>query len=66
MATVPIENANPTMWMHSRIGKASADEFRGLVISTLETGYFTALHPPHHSQVVTGKSFASVPSLPEL
>ena len=34
MAIVPIENANPTMWMHSRIGKASADELRGLVIST--------------------------------
>ena len=43
MAMVPIEKANPTMWMHSRIGKASADEFRGLVISTLDRGYLTAI-----------------------
>ena len=43
MAMVPIEKANPTMWMHSRIGKASGDEFRGLVISTLDRGYLTAI-----------------------
>src|ERR1700735_2703803 len=36
MAMVPMENANPTMWMHSRIGKASSDELRGLVISTFD------------------------------
>jgi hypothetical protein len=40
MAMVPIENANPTMWKHSRIGKASADEFRGLVISTFRYWLF--------------------------
>src|SRR5580700_11626299 len=32
-AMVPIDSANPTIWKHSRIGNASAEEFSGFVIS---------------------------------
>src|SRR5580698_1916824 len=42
-AMVPIDSANPTIWKHSRIGKASAEEFSGFVIS-MYTGL--ALDPP--------------------
>ena len=62
-AIVPIEKANPTMWKHSRIGKARAEEFRGLVISTWIRGYWIAMQPPRTRG--GRRAFASVPSLPE-